>query len=201
MVVSIYLISEKPECPQHWLTSRWDKMRYRHPTAHKMKSLRACGNKSLHHSAMSVPVGVRKGVGCNKLHWRLRISELYRKKMELLWDTKPYFTEAPCMAMQSPSGLHQHPQSPWQGPNSGKERLIQTENSTQPRFILFSGSVLTTVIATCCFAFHFQYPHIHVLSSGFLLAKTESATNSICPQAPNVIEFNNACIKRSKCGV
>lgn len=176
-------------------------MRCRHATVHKMKSLLACGNKSLHHSATCVPVRMGKGAGCNKLYWRLRISELYRKNMEPLWSTKPHFTRVPCMVMQRPSGLHQHPQSPWQGPNSEKERLIQTENSIRPHPILFSGSEWTTVITSRCFSFHFQYPHIYILSSCFLLAKTEPATNLIDPQAPNIIAFNNAYITRNECMV
>lgn len=137
-------------------------MRYRHPTAHNMKSLRACGNKSLHHRATTVPVRVRRGVGCNKLHWRLRILELYRKNMEPLWGTNPHFTEAPCMAIQRPSGLRQHPQSPWQGPNSEKERLIQTEN-TAWFYIIFWFSV--------------NYCHYHLL-----LCISLSVPTRTCPK-------------------
>lgn len=147
----------------------------------------ACGSKSLPQFATCVPVGLGKGTGCNYLHWMLRISELYRKDMKSLWDTKSSSKGAPCVVLESSLGLHHHPYSSWQGPNSKKERLIQRANSTRTHFMLVSGSVWTTGTTSCCFSFHFQYPHISNLSNCFLLSKTQPVSNPINPQAPDII--------------
>jgi len=52
-----------------------------------------------------------------------------------------HFTGAPWMVTQRPSGLHQYSQTPWEGPDFEKERLIKKKNSARPHLILFSGSV------------------------------------------------------------
>lgn len=143
--------------------------------------------------------GGEKGAGCNKLYWRLRNSELYRKNTEPLWGTKPSLQGLLVWSWrdhQVSTNIMARHTRPWQDPKIEKKRLSQTENSARPHLILFSGSVITS-----CFSFHFQYPHIHTLSSCFLLAKTEPAANPIYPQASNTIEFNNVHITRNECMV
>lgn len=116
--------------------------------------------------------------------------------MESLWHTKSHSKGAPCMVIERSLSLHQHPYSSWQGANSKKERLIQTANSTRPHFVLFSGSVWTTVITSCCFSFHFHYPFISNLSICFLLSKTEPVSNSI--PLKHLIVLENQCIYYKK---
>lgn len=139
-------------------------IRYRHPARHGTKSLQACASKSLPQSESS--------------------GFLNSTQNESLWDAKSHSKGAPCVVIERSLGLQQHPYSSWQGSNSKKERLIQAANSTRPHFMIFPGSVWTTVISSCCFSSYFQYPHIDNLSNCFLLSKTDPITNPIYPQAP-----------------